>query len=37
MYAWVINWWKPNGPLTLEQIADQYVDAILDGILNKNV
>ena len=37
MYAWVINWWKPNGSLTLEQIADQYVDAILDGILNKNV
>lgn len=37
MYAWIINWWKPHGPLTLEQIADQYVDIFLDGILNKNL
>lgn len=32
MYAWVINWWKPSGSLTLEQIADQYVDLVLDGL-----
>ena len=34
MYAWVINWWKPSGSLSLQQIADQYVDVLLDG-LNK--
>lgn len=32
MYAWVINWWRPDGSLTLEQIADQYVDLILGGL-----
>ena len=32
MYAWVINWWKPSGSFTLEQIADQYVDLVLDGL-----
>jgi|Laugresu1bdmlbdd_1035124.scaffolds.fasta_scaffold03967_2 AcrR family transcriptional regulator len=35
MYAWVINWWKPSGSLSLEQIADQYVDVLLDGLNKK--
>jgi AcrR family transcriptional regulator len=34
MYAWVINWWKPSGSLSLEEIADQYVEVLLNG-LNK--
>jgi len=32
MYAWVINWWKPDGDLSLEEIADQYVDLLLSGL-----
>ena len=35
MYAWVINWWKPSGSLSLEQIADLYVDVLLDGLNKK--
>lgn len=35
MYAWVINWWKPSGSLSLEEIADQYVDVLLDGLNKK--
>lgn len=35
MYAWVINWWKPSGSLSLQQIADQYVDVLLDGLNKK--
>jgi len=34
MYAWVINWWRPGGPLSLEEVADQYVEIILGGLLN---
>jgi AcrR family transcriptional regulator len=34
MYAWVINWWRPGGPLGLEEVANQYVDLILGGLLN---
>lgn len=34
MYAWVINWWRPDGPLSLEEVADQYVELILGGLLN---
>ncbi|MFM8868422.1 MAG: TetR family transcriptional regulator [Ilumatobacteraceae bacterium] len=33
MYAWVINWWRPGGPLTLQEVADQYVELILGGLL----
>lgn len=33
MYAWVINWWRPGGPLSLEAVADQYVELILGGLL----
>jgi AcrR family transcriptional regulator len=33
MYAWVINWWRPGGPLSLEEVADQYVELILGGLL----
>jgi len=32
MYAWVINWWKPDGNLSLEDIADQYVNLLLRGL-----
>lgn len=34
MYAWVINWWRPDGPLSLEEIADQYIEIFLGGLLN---
>jgi len=32
MYAWVINWWRPGGPMTIDQVADQYIELILDGL-----
>ena len=36
MYAWVINWWRPSGSLSLEQIGEQYVDLILNGLKKTN-
>jgi TetR/AcrR family transcriptional regulator, cholesterol catabolism regulator len=30
---WTITWYHPNGLLTMEQIADQYSDLILNGLL----
>jgi len=30
---WTITWYHPDGDLTIEQIADQYSDLLLNGLL----
>jgi len=30
---WTMTWYRPDGPLTVEQIADQYSNLILNGLL----
>lgn len=30
---WTITWYRPDGPLTIEQIADQYSNLLLNGLL----
>jgi len=30
---WTITWYRPNGGLTIEQIADQYSNLLLNGLL----
>ena len=30
---WTLTWYRPDGPLTIEQIADQYSDMLLNGLL----
>jgi TetR/AcrR family transcriptional regulator, cholesterol catabolism regulator len=30
---WTITWYHPDGSLTIEQIADQYSDLLLNGLL----
>lgn len=32
MYAWVINWWRPGGAMSLEEIGEHYVDLIVNGL-----
>lgn len=32
MYAWVINWWRPDGSLSLTEIGEQYADLVLNGL-----
>jgi TetR/AcrR family transcriptional regulator, cholesterol catabolism regulator len=32
MSAWIIQWWRPDGPLSLEEIAQQYIDFALGGL-----
>jgi TetR/AcrR family transcriptional regulator, cholesterol catabolism regulator len=29
---WTITWYKPNGPLTVQQIADHYSNLLLNGL-----
>jgi TetR/AcrR family transcriptional regulator, cholesterol catabolism regulator len=29
---WTITWYKPNGPLTIEQIANHYSNLLLNGL-----
>jgi TetR/AcrR family transcriptional regulator, cholesterol catabolism regulator len=29
---WTITWYKPHGPLTVQQIADQYSNLLLNGL-----
>jgi AcrR family transcriptional regulator len=29
----VIRWWRPEGRLSIEQLADQYIDLIFNGLL----
>ena len=30
---WTITWYRPDGPLTIDEIADQYSDLLLNGLL----
>jgi len=30
---WTITWYQPNGPLTIDQIADQYSRLLLNGLM----
>src|SRR5574339_1178140 len=30
---WTITWYRPNGALTIRQIADQYTNLLLNGLL----
>jgi len=30
---WTMTWYNPDGPLTIEQIADQYSNMMLNGLL----
>jgi TetR/AcrR family transcriptional regulator, cholesterol catabolism regulator len=32
MVGSVIDWFRPNGPLTLEEVADQFVELALNGL-----
>lgn len=32
MCNWTWSWYRPDGPLTIEQIADRYVDTLLRGL-----
>ncbi len=32
---WTLTWYRPDGPLSIEKIADQYADLILTGLLKK--
>ncbi len=33
MMNWTITWYRPDGPSTPEEIADQYADLLLNGLL----
>lgn len=33
MCAWVINWWRLDGTLSLQEVADQYVELLLGGLI----
>lgn len=35
MMNWTITWYSPTGRLTAEQIADQYTDLLLTGLLER--
>ncbi len=30
---WTVTWFRPNGDLTIEQIADRYADMLFNGLL----
>jgi len=30
---WTITWYKPNGPLTVQQISDHYSNLLLNGLM----
>ena len=30
---WTITWYRPNGPLTVTQIADHYSNLLLNGLM----
>lgn len=36
MLNWTITWYRPGGPLTPEEIASQYADLFLNGLLVRN-
>jgi TetR/AcrR family transcriptional regulator, cholesterol catabolism regulator len=33
---WTITWYRPKGDLTIEQIADQYINLLFNGLLASN-
>lgn len=33
MLNWTIEWWRPDGPLTADQLADRFSELILRGLL----
>jgi AcrR family transcriptional regulator len=33
---WTITWYKPDGPMSAEEIADQFADLFLNGLLIRN-
>lgn len=33
---WTLTWYRPGGPMSMEEIADQYADLFFNGLLNKN-
>ncbi len=32
---WTLTWYRPDGSYSVEQIADQYVDLLFDGLLKR--
>jgi hypothetical protein len=32
---WIITWYNPAGEMSIQQIADQYADLFLRGLLEK--
>jgi hypothetical protein len=30
---WTLTWYRPDGTLTIEQIADQYTGLLLNGLM----
>ncbi len=32
---WTITWYRPNGPLAIDEIADHYSNLLLNGLLKK--
>ena len=30
---WTLTWYRPDGPMTIEQIADQYTSLLLNGLM----
>jgi hypothetical protein len=30
---WTLTWYRPDGPLTIEQVADQYTGLLLNGLM----
>jgi hypothetical protein len=33
---WTITWYREDGPLSAEQIADQFTDLFFAGLLSRN-
>jgi TetR/AcrR family transcriptional regulator, cholesterol catabolism regulator len=33
MVNWTYKWYKPDGPMTIEEIANHFIDLILHSIL----
>jgi Tetracyclin repressor-like, C-terminal domain len=33
MLNWTLTWYRPDGPLSIEQIADLYTTLLLNGLM----
>src|SRR5512135_2399182 len=33
---WTLTWYRPNGPLSITRIADEYADLFLNGLMSKS-